>query len=421
MIKLGNNNIGKIYLGSNVIGKAYLGSSLVYQAGSNPQPVMVPYIRNSGGAYINTGITPDNTTKVIVWARNFNPNSGTLFGCRVAFGNNAFYIATNTGVNSCRMSINYGNVTEYPEGTQERYLSNYHKYEMNANELLVDDTTIATCDGTFSGNNLNIPLFGINTNGTMTGSTNPIDICACQIYKGGVLVRDYTPVSSPSVGLYDAVSDSVFTNAGSSGSLAYGEFDKNAYTPLEYIESNGSSRFDTGIYGDNNLPFIIKYAPTGTAAWPNIMGARTSNSSKRYELAFGDNATPYSAVYFGYNTGIVSVNNSGSMVGSAYVFVKNNNSFSVYRIQSSGLTSVGTATAIAATFTTDCTIVVGSCNINGSIATAGGSGRISYVGFGTSANFVPAKVGSRIGMYDTYNDIFKESVSSTPFVAGPEL
>ena len=33
MIKLGTNNIGKVYLGSNSIGKAYLGTNLVFQKG----------------------------------------------------------------------------------------------------------------------------------------------------------------------------------------------------------------------------------------------------------------------------------------------------------------------------------------------------------------------------------------------------
>ena len=37
-------------------------------------PVMIPYVRGGGdGSYIDTGITPDPTTKVIVWARNWNP------------------------------------------------------------------------------------------------------------------------------------------------------------------------------------------------------------------------------------------------------------------------------------------------------------------------------------------------------------
>lgn len=64
MIKLGNNNIGKIYLGSNAIGKAYLGSNLVYQSGSptpTPQPEFHSRLRFDGTAYIQTDIVlPQN-------------------------------------------------------------------------------------------------------------------------------------------------------------------------------------------------------------------------------------------------------------------------------------------------------------------------------------------------------------------------
>lgn len=421
MSYIGNTKIGKMYLGDTEIAKAYLGDDLVFQQGSQPQPVMIPYIRGGAdGSYIDTGITPDNTTKVIVWARNFNPNGGILFGSRVASGNNAFYLAANTGVNSCRMSINFGTDIKYATaGTDEMYFSHYHKYEIDGTNLYVDNTLLATSTGSFSGNNLTIHILGANTNGTHTTKTSPTDICACKIYKGGVLVRDYTPFSSPSVGLYDAVSDTVFTNAGS-GTLVYGEFDENAYTPLEYIECTEAQYFNTGIYGSESLPFVIKYAPTGSKAWPNIMGARTSNSSKRYGLAFGTNVTPYIDAYFEYNTGAQVITSTNSMVSYAHVFVKNNNSFSAYRIQSSGLVSVGTTTATAATFTTDYTIDIGGVNIAGSHGNQG-AGKIHYAGFGSSANFVPAKKGGKVGMYDTYNDVFKESESSTPFVAGPEL
>ena len=67
MIKLGNNNIGKIYLGSNAIGKAYLGSNLVYQSGSPtpPGPVIEPVFYDrlvfDGTAYIETNyVLPAN-------------------------------------------------------------------------------------------------------------------------------------------------------------------------------------------------------------------------------------------------------------------------------------------------------------------------------------------------------------------------
>lgn len=68
MIKLGTNNIGKIYLGSNPIGKAYLGGNLVFQSGGSPtppgpepsvEPVFYDRLVFDGTAYIETDIIPD--------------------------------------------------------------------------------------------------------------------------------------------------------------------------------------------------------------------------------------------------------------------------------------------------------------------------------------------------------------------------
>lgn len=54
MLKLGNNNIGKVFLGSNEIGKAYLGSNLVFQKG--PAGFAVTYAL--------TNVTSSNTSTV---------------------------------------------------------------------------------------------------------------------------------------------------------------------------------------------------------------------------------------------------------------------------------------------------------------------------------------------------------------------
>jgi hypothetical protein len=47
-------------------------------------------------------------------------------------------------------------------------------------------------------------------------------------------------------------------------------------------------------------------------------------------------------------------------------------------------------------------------------------GRLYYVSFQTKI-FVPAKVNDVAGMYDTYNDVFYPSETSTEFEAGPEV
>lgn len=426
MIKLGSNSIGKIYLGSNSIGKAYLGSNLVFQKGSSPTPAtMIPYIRGGGnGSYIDTGITPDNTTRVIVWARNVNPNSAFIFGSRVAYGNSAFYITANTGANSCRMSMTYGNADSvYPTtGTHEAYLSSYHKYEMDGANLYVDDTLVASSTGTFSGNNHNIHLFGLNDNGNHSPMVLPADICACKIYKGGVLVRDYTPVSSPSVGLYDAVSDTVFTNAGS-GSFTYGTFNANAYTPLEYITTSGASAFITPAIGTYSLPIVTKFHPTGTTtSWFSPLGGRdNTNDTKRCELYTGN--TSYSncrlyAILGSSDSQLYTSTTTGATIKDLIV-VKNNNTFNAYYNN----TAFGSAVTfdVGSSYSTGAPIGIGATwQAHASSYVSYFVGNIYYVGLG-AYNLVPAKVSGVAGMYDTYNDTFYPSTTSTPFTAGPEI
>ena len=421
MSYLGTTKIGKMYLGSTEIAKAYLGNDLVFQKGGGT--TLIPYIRNSVGSgnasYIDTGITPDNTTRVIIWARNWNPNSGFLFGSRVASNDNMFALYANTGAQSGSIGISY-NSGLTSMGDCFRYLSGYHKYELNNNALYIDDVLVGSATSANFSNVHNIHLFGINNGGTHSNNTYPIDICKAEIWKNGSLVRYFTPVESPSIGFYDSVSQTVFTNQGP-GSFTYGSFDKNAYEPLEYIEADGNQYFDSGIHGTQALPFVFKYRPNVGTGYPQLFGARTSSSSKRYELSLGNNTTAAKVLTSAYNTGTQSYDNGSSMNGNIYVAVKGTNVVTLYlQGNSYPMTSKSTLTHTAATFETDYNIYVGALNNAGS-AVNKFTGKYYFLGFGSSRNFVPAKVNGVAGMYDTYNDQFYPSATDTPFIAGPSL
>lgn len=414
-MQFGNTKIGGMSFGSTKIGGAKYGSTLVFSPGGGVQPVMIPYIRGGAdGSYIDTGITADNTVKVIVWARNFNPVSGFLFGSRVAITQNTFGIGSHDYEATGDIRLDYAQ-SNYTARDQFKNLSHYHKYEFYDGTLNIDDVAVATATtGTFS-NNLNIHLFGLNVNGTHSGTTAPMDICSCKIYKNNNLVRDYTAVNTNSVGLYDAVSQTLFTNAGS-GSFTYGEFDKNAYTPLEYIECSGSQYFDSGIRGSNSLNYVVKFQNGGTSSWPDLFFAQTSNSLKRYGLAFGDSTTPNSVVFFTFNKTNKNYAYGRSFAGKDLIAVKSGVNHYLYENN----TQKTKQTHTAATFTTDYNIFVGAGNDAGSVVYEY-TGRIYYLGFSNSRNFVPAKVNNVAGMYDTYNEQFYPSESETPFIAGPTI
>ena len=407
MSYIGSTKIGKMYLGTTEIGKAYLGNNLVYQQGSGPQPVMIPYVRGGVDSYINTGITADSTTRVIVWARNFNPNSVVLFGSRIATTNGAFGVFAPDSLGTGTIRFDHGTV-QTNIGESFTRLSSYHKYELDGKRFLVDDVLIATATASSFSNNLNIYLFAINTNGTATYSVSKIDIAACKIYKNNVLVRDFTAVSSPSVGLYDAVSDTVFASSGS-GSLTYGEFDENAYTQLEYVECSGAQYFDSGIRGANTLNYVAKFMAGAAGDWPDLFCAQTTSSSKRYGVEISDTNQ---GVTFFFNSTSKYYDYGSSLSGKALVAVKSGVTHDIYE-NNARKTRL---TFTDASFSTDYNIFVG-CRNGAGTANHFYLGRIYYLGFRNSRNFVPAQVGGIVGMYDTYNDRFYPSATSTPFIA----
>lgn len=416
-MKFGSTTIGGISFGSTKIGGAKYGNTLVYQAGSGPQPVMIPYIRGGVGSYIDTGITADDSTRVIVWARNFNPNSVVLFGSRVGGTNQAFGVFATSAQYSGSLRFDYGSTQNIVADAFSK-MSGYHKYELDGNKFYVDDTLVGTATAATFENSLNIYLFAINTNGSADNSSMPIDICACKIYKGENLVRDYTPVSSPSVGLYDAVSETVFTNAGS-GAFSYGTFDSSAYTPLEYIECSGGQYFTTTESGKYSTSIVTKFRSTPpSAVWGHIIGG--NNATQKCDVFTGNASIKNSRLYANLGTGsagqIKSTSTSGYFDNRDIIVVKANNVFTGYENNA----SIGSVTGTTSkSFDTGIPMSVGALNNNGTI-TEYFYGLIYYVGVG-GCNYVPAEVNNVAGMYDTYNDVFKPSESGTPFVAGPEI
>ena len=389
--------------------------------GMKPVSTLVPYIRGGAdGSYIDTGIIPNNNTRVIVWARNFNPLGESLFGSRDANMKQRFAVVhpSLNRVDQIRIDFGSNNMT-FVDSATTTYSSGYHKYELNGNKFYIDDVLLATCpSATFEGT-FPLYIFGINHAGTHVTVPYPIDVCACKIYKNGTLVRDFTAVNTPSVGLYDAVSNTLFTNAGT-GSFTYGTFNPDAYTPLSYIACDGQQYFDTGLYGSESTNVVTKFRPTGTTkTYYRLFGTRDADegNTSMLELMIGNTSYANRYFYTRYKDSSTTVYNSASQTNNDLVYVHNANVFTLYKNNS----QLGTKSATASTFTTPYTMYVGSANFSGSWSVYRFYGYIYYFGFGADKNFVPAKVNNIAGMYDTYNDVFYPSESGTPFIAGPEI
>lgn len=385
-----------------------------------PPPAQnVPYIRGGAdGSYIDTGITADNTVKVIVWARNWLPYSEGLFGSRTAANSDEFAISAISGADVDRARIRLGTSNAaFAENAITEVYSHYHKYEYSEGVFKVDDVVKATATAQTFSNNFNIHLFGINTGGTHTLMNFPVDICACKIYKNNVLVRDFAAVNSPSVGMYDSVSNTVFTNAGS-GSFTYGTFNSNSYTPLQYIECTGEQYFDSGVKGTYSMLIVSKFRRSGTNQFANLFGYRGTSDWCEIYSNYGSSSTNI-GVHFGTSSWQSLYSNANSSVlDHDFVIVKNNNVFTLYLNNAKiGNSQTGAASS---SFVTTGNMFVGALN-NSGVPASLIIGKIYYISFGLDRNFVPAEVNNVAGMYDTYNDIFHPSESGTPFIAGPTL
>lgn len=376
----------------------------------------IAYIRGGGsdGAYIDTGIVPDSSTRVIVWARNWNPggeNYTFLFGSRVSGTQAMFALSSLNGANTGKIRISYGAVnTDLLD--KWSLFSWYHKYELNGKDFYVDDVLVGSGETGTISSSLNIYLFGLNNNGSYAGTNLPIDICAAKIYQNGILVRDYTAVNTPSVGLYDSISNTVFTNAGG-GSFTYGTFNMSSYERLDYISCNEDAYFDSGVYGGYSLPVVCKFnCPTipgrccvgyrGTSDWMEFEISNTGGVRVYYRLA-----SDAQWRYFYTNS------DPSKVAGNDIVLIKGTtNSATIYKNYAKLGNTISPTSSTG--YVSSDTLAVAALKTSNSFAERF-IGKLYYVGLGSQRSYVPAKYGSSVGMYDTYNDVFKMSESGVPF------
>ena len=176
----------------------------------------VDYIQFNGTQQIDTGVYPDDTTKVQCKFVMTNYNGGCFIGGDTDSDsdNFRFFISGSTTY------LDYGN--GYGNRISGTYITSTTTiYETEFGNRYVKDLTTGTTK--FSGGTV-----------TLSERTYTIKICKnsdygkiyyCKIYKGGILVRDYIPVLSNStntVGLLDKVNMVFYTDV-NNNSFTYGQ------------------------------------------------------------------------------------------------------------------------------------------------------------------------------------------------------
>lgn len=168
------------------------------------------YIQSSGAQYIDTGFKPNQNTVVRAdIAHDLSSRTCWIFGARNGTNVDAFGFLTYKGA----YRADYGTATTSLSGTPTGRFT----IEMNKNSVKIDGAVIATAAAQTFSTNYPIYLFANNNAGASAGFSIT-KIYSCEIYNGGVLVREFIPCrrnSDNALGMYDTVYGMFYQNAGS--------------------------------------------------------------------------------------------------------------------------------------------------------------------------------------------------------------
>ena len=188
---------------------------------------------------------------------------------------------------------------------------------------------------------------------------------------------------------------------------------------IEYLQSNGNCRIDTGITGGNTLKIELKMLHRSTKnnkAYGFFFGSRVANNNKQYGLleSYSGNyryGNGQSANYVMQNDTIVFFTNMLN-VNNMRVFDDTNNVL------------LTTLSANAATFDNGLNVALFACNTNGTY-NYGNSNTIYSLKMYKSSSlvrfFVPVRVGNVGYMYDSVSGQLFGNSGSGNFILGPDI
>ena len=186
----------------------------------------VEYIQSSGTQYIDTGFVPNNNTEIMLVFTNTNDTTGNyycIFGTRTTANNDntfALWIDTNRRFGAFYVAEGRGqSLTLFPTSIN---VTEKHTATMKGRVAEIDSVSV-TCPATSSSPAYSFYIGACNTAGT-ADYFSKILIYESKIYDNEILVRDFVPCYRKAdnvAGLYDLVTGTFFTNAGS-GTFAVG-------------------------------------------------------------------------------------------------------------------------------------------------------------------------------------------------------
>lgn len=200
-------------------------NSMLGKSESSPY-IDCDYLESDGrGRYIDTGVVPNNNTRVICeYFYRSGVSRAFVFGARSA---NRVASFLHRGTSGGQSSADYGNgqVNFGAVTANTRYT-----IDANKNVWTLTDEQQQTIVGTFPQQtfvaNCTLTLFALNSGGSTTNLRDPSAIVSVKIYDNSILVRDYQPKirrEDGVTGFYDVVNDT-FNPSANGINFLYGNF-----------------------------------------------------------------------------------------------------------------------------------------------------------------------------------------------------
>lgn len=208
------NPSGTVGLYDAVEGKFY---TLPALTGLPAEYTRVEYIQSNGTQYIDTGIKPNQNTRIDAEIETTDAGIPYFFwGARTS----------SETVNFCLLRVGSGVRADYGESKLkviDTPSTGKVAISQNKNVCTYGSTTITNTASTFASQ-YPLYLFAANTGGT-AGYFGRHKLHSCKIYDNGTLVRNFIPArnSSGTLGLYDTVNGVFYANKGTGAFTAGGD------------------------------------------------------------------------------------------------------------------------------------------------------------------------------------------------------
>lgn len=168
----------------------------------------VDYIESTGTQYIDTGLIPNQDTKVYAKFKLTKVASNFVFGARYGSQQMACYVAGAIGPWSLRWGAK-------PTLSYETTDTNLHEITMGKDGIYWDGAWLENPANTEFTCPNNFYIFASYNNGTVAyGKTH---IYTLKLWDNGTLIREYIPCyhkNDNEIGLYDMVENKFYTNQG---------------------------------------------------------------------------------------------------------------------------------------------------------------------------------------------------------------